>query len=338
MPVTFPRRALLAATAAFGLSGLPTLAQDQSITIMIWGTTWQTAFEQIAANFTEETGIEVQLMPQSNSGESLAKLQANRAAPGVDVWFTTSSVANRAVKDTELFAPIPVDALTYKDDMVDGSYNAGWVGAYAYPLGIVWRPDMVDGDITSWEDLWKPEFENAIAAPTPATYQGRIVLVAAELAGGSIDDVDPGIEKLKQLEPNVAFWYSSDAQARQALANGEISVLVSPPSGAKTVRNEGIEVKMVSPAPAPMTYDVMTIVRNGKEDLAAQFVDFATSPESQQIIATGNQNMPVNTKASVLPELASQYAKPEDTRTYDEDKVNAEYDSWNEKFQMTVSQ
>ncbi|QEW23450.1 Spermidine/putrescine-binding periplasmic protein precursor (plasmid) [Paracoccaceae bacterium] len=338
MTFSLSRRALLAASAALGLAAAPALAQDKSITVMIWGTTWQLAVEQIAEQFTEETGIDVQMIAQSNSGESLAKLQAQRANPGVDVWFTTSSVANRAVKDDGLFAKIPVDKLSHASELVDGSYNEGWVAAYAYPLGIVYRPDLVEGEITSWEDLWKPEFSNALAIPAPSTYQGRIVLIASELAGGSIDDVDPGIEKLKELEPNVAFWYTSDAQARQALANGEVKVLVSPPSGAKTVRNEGVDVTMISPKPAAMMYDVMTIVKNGKEDMAAQFIDFMTSQSSQQIIAEKNQNMPVNATAAVPAELAGQYPKPEDTITYDEDKVNANYDSWNEKFLMTVSQ
>ncbi|WP_157982013.1 extracellular solute-binding protein [Oceanicella sp. SM1341] len=338
MPARLTRRTLLAATAALGLTGMPALAQDQSITVMIWGTTWQLAFEQIAADFTEKTGVGVNLLSQANSGESLAKLQAQRGNPGVDVWFTTSSVANRAVKDDGLFAQMPLESMPNTGHMVEGSFTDGWVAAYAYPLGIVWRPDMVEGEITSWEDLWDPKFANMLAVPAPSTYQGRIVLVAAELAGGSIDDVEPGIEKLGELSPNVAFWYTSDAQARQALATGEVSVLVSPPSGAKTVRNEGVEVKMISPKPAPMMYDVMTLVKNGKEDLAAQFINYAVSPEAQQIVAENLQNMPVNVDAAVPEALASQYPKPGDTVSYDEDKVNANYDSWNETFQMSVAQ
>ncbi|MEI4473863.1 extracellular solute-binding protein [Frigidibacter sp. MR17.24] len=338
--MSFPlsRRAVLAASALLGLAATPAFAQDKSITVMIWGTTWQLAVEQIAEQFTAETGIDVQMIAQSSSGESLAKLQAQRANPGVDVWFTTSSVASRAVKDDGLFAKIPVDKLSHTGEMIDGSYNEGWVAAYAYPLGIVYRPDLVDGEITSWEDLWKPEFDNALAVPAPSTYQGRIVLIASELAGGSIDDVDPGIKKLEALEPNVAFWYTSDAQARQALANGEVKVLVAPPSGAKTVRDQGVDVTMISPKPAAMMYDVMTIVKNGKEDMAAQFIDFMTSQSSQQIIAEKNQNMPVNATASVPEKLAGQYPHPEDTITYDEDKVNADFNGWNEKFLMTVSQ
>ncbi|HWK47625.1 MAG TPA: extracellular solute-binding protein [Stellaceae bacterium] len=336
---TLSRRSLIVSAAALPLLR-PTsvLAQGQSITILIWGTTWQLVMKGIAEKFTAATGIAVNLMTQTTGGESLVKLQAMKADPTVDVWFTTSSVAERAVKDGDLFADLPTAQIPNLKNVYPDAIKPRWVGAYAYPLGIVYRPDLVKQPITSWEDLWSSRFVNQIGVPAPSSYQGRMLLLASVLAGGGIDNVEPGFEKLKALSKNVAFWYTSDAQARKALAQGEISVLIAPPSGAKTVRNQGVEVTMISPKPAPVLYDVMTLVKTKRQELGARFIDFVLSTESQAQIATDMENEPVNRFASIPDRLKGQFPKDGDTVAFDEDVVNARIDAWSDRFKQVVAQ
>ena len=222
------RRLILGSAAALPLIQATSARAADQITILIWGTTWQLVVKEIADKFTAATGIGINLTTQTTGGESLIKLQAMKADPTVDVWFTTSSVAERAVKDGDLFADLPTAEIPNLAQVEPGAKTPRWVGAYGYPLGIVYRPDLVKAPITQWEDLWNPAFANQIGAPAPSSYQGRMLLIAALLAGGSIDNVDPGFAKLKAWKNNVAFWYTSDAQARKALAQGEIAVLIAP--------------------------------------------------------------------------------------------------------------
>jgi putative spermidine/putrescine transport system substrate-binding protein len=331
------RRLLLGATAALPLLRTGAArAEDQSITVLIWGTTWQLVMKGIAEKFTAATGIGVNLMTQTTGGESLIKLQAMKADPTVDVWFTTSSVAERAVKDGDLFVDLPTAQMPNLAEVEAGAKTKRWVGAYGYPLGIVYRPDLVKVPITKWEDLWGPAFVNQIGAPAPSSYQGRMLLIATLLAGGTIDNTDPGFAKLKAWGKNVAFWYTSDAQARKALAQGEIAVLIAPPSGAKAVRDQGAKVTMICPKPAPLMYDVMTLVKTKKQAMGAKFIDFVLSTDSQTAIALNMQNAPVNPKASVLPDVQAQLPKPGDGVSFDEDVVNAHIDAWSDKFKQAV--
>ena len=335
MPVTLRRRSLLGASAS-ALVASHARAADRFITILIWGTTWQSVMKGIAEDFTAATGIGVQVQTQTTSGESLVKLQAMKADPTVDVWFTTSSVAERAVKDAALFAPIPLDKLANARDVDKDAQTAHWVAAYAYPLGIVYRPDMVKGPITGWEDLWSDRFVNQIGAPAPSSYQARMLLVATLLAGGSIDNVQPGFAKLKAWKKNVAFWYTSDAQARKALAQGEISVLIAPPSAAKTVRDQGVAVAMISPKPAPALFDVMTLVKTAKQDLALQFIDFVLGAQPQAAIASRMQMAPVNRLAPLPPELKAALPAPGASVSFDENVINARFDAWSDEFKQAV--
>src|SRR4029079_19598915 len=112
----------------------------------------------------------------------------------------------------------------------------------------------------------------------PSFHPGRMILVASLLDGGSIDNIDPGLAKLQAIKKNVAFWYNSDPQARKALAQGEVSVMVTSSSTIKTLADQGVVVKMVSPKPAPIIFEGVTILKGGKEDLAAQFVNYVISP------------------------------------------------------------
>ncbi len=201
--------------------------------------------------------------------------------PSVDVWFTTDSVAVRAVKDSDMFSDLPTAKISNWGDVPDNAKRARWVGFYGYPVGIIYRNDQVKTPITAWEDLWSPAFKGKLGVPAPSSYQGRVMLIAALLAGGNIDNIEPGLQKLKALRDNVVFWYTSDAQARQALAQGEVSVLVGPTQALRVPREAGVPVTMVSPKPTPLMFDVMTLVKSGKEEMAAQFMDFLLSPEIQ---------------------------------------------------------
>lgn len=335
MSIELKRRHVLGFAAAAPFLARPAFAAE-SITILIWGTTWQSVMKDIAANFTAATGINVVVQTQTTSGESLAKLQAMKGAPAVDVWFTTSSVAERAVKDGDLFVDLPMAAIGNAKDLDKSAMTTRWIAAYAYPLGIIYRPDMVKEPITAWEDLWSDRFVNKIGAPAPSSYQGRMLLVATLLAGGSIADVEPGFAKLKAWKKNIAFWYTSDAQARKALAQGEIAVLIAPPSGAKTVRDQGATVKAVCPRPAAALFDVMTMLKTPKQAIAAQFVDYVLRADSQSKIGTQMEMEPVNRLATVPAILKEALPAPGDSVTFDENVVNAQIDAWSTRFKQLV--
>lgn len=330
-------RALALGIALTALLAGTARAQDKKITVLLWGTTWQGVVQKASDDFTKKTGIKVDFASQTTSGEGLTKLQAMKARPTVDVWFTTDSVAVRAVKDADMFSPLPTDKIANWKDIPDNSKSARWVGFYGYPVGIVYRTDQVKTPITAWEDLWGPQFKGKLGVPAPSSYQARVMLIAALLAGGSIDNIEPGLQKLKSLKDNVVFWYTSDQQARAALAQGEISVLIGPTQALRVPREAGVPVAMVSPKPTPMMFDVMTLVKSGHEDMAAQFIDFLLSPEIQGRVSDVLLAAPTNKTASMSDIIKAAQPKPGDAVTFDEDKVNQNFAAWNDRFNAEVA-
>ncbi len=331
------RRHLLGASG--GLLAAPSLARAQArdITIQIWGTTWTSSVRTVAQRFEAATGIKVNAVTQATSGEGLVRLQSMRAAPTIDVWFTTASVAERAKTDAQLFLPLPMAAIPNAAQIEAGARASHWLGVYFYQLGIVWRTDQVREPIASWQDLWAPRFAQKLGVPTMNSYQARMLLVAATLNGGGIANVEPGFEALKRLKPNVVTWYSSDTTARQALAQGELAVLVAPPAALKRVTDAGVQARMISPPPSPMMYDSMMLVNTPKREAAARFIDFCLSKDMQDVIAQGQGMGPVHPGASTLPEIAATLPKPEDRVSYDDDIINANIGAWNERFSREVA-
>jgi putative spermidine/putrescine transport system substrate-binding protein len=333
-------KTLLAMLAVLGMAtGMPAFAQQKKITLLIWSSTWNGLIKPLAEQFTKDTGIAVDIEVQASSMEGLVKVQAMRGKPTADVWFVAQGVAQRASTDPDLLAPMPVAKLSNWADIIPGGTSPTFAAAYYYPFGIVYRPDLVPGGtITSWEQLWSPGFENKLTLPVPSFHAGRMILVASLLAGGSIDNIEPGLDKLKQIKKNVAFWYSSDPQARKALAQGEVSVMVTSSSTIKTLADQGVVAKMVSPKPAPIIFEGVTILKGGKENLAAQFVNYVISPEWQKVITEVWNMGPVNKKVAPAGKFADVLPKSGDSVVFDEAVINQRLGMWTEKFNQAIGQ
>jgi putative spermidine/putrescine transport system substrate-binding protein len=338
----FLKKLMTTAAAAVFLLAIqvpPASAQERKITLLIWSSTWNGLIKPLAEQFTKETGIAVDIEVQASSMDGLVKVQAMRGKPTADVWFVAQVVAQRAASDPGLLAPMPVAKMSNWADIVPGGSSPTFAAAYYCPFGIVYRPDLVPGGkITSWEELWGPGFENKLALPVPAFHTGRMILVASLLNGGSIDNIDPGLAKLKAIKKNVAFWYNSDPQARKALAQGEISVMVTSSSTIKTLADQGVKVEMVSPKPAPIIFEGVTILKGGKEEMAAQFVNRILSPEWQKIITEVWNMGPSNRKVAPAGTFAKVLPKPGDEVTFDESLINQRLGAWTEKFNQVVGQ
>ena len=308
-------------------------AWADDVTIQVWGSTWDSLVEAPSKRFEEETGIRVNVVTQSSSGEGLVKLQAQRDQPTVDVWFTTNSVAATASQDQELFTKIPLEQIPNTEGLINGSFNEDWVAIYYYPLGIIYDADAVPFEPTSWEDLWRPEFERSVIAPSMSIYQGSLLMIANELNDGTIDNVDPGFEALADLNPNVSLYYNSDSQARQSMAQGEGSVLIGQSAHFRRLKDDGFNVKMITPKPAPLYFDVMMMVDGDNQENAAKFINFIVSEQEQTILAEADYMPPVRAGVTMPPALAATIPAEGAGMVFDDLKIAENISDWIARFE-----
>jgi putative spermidine/putrescine transport system substrate-binding protein len=337
---SFAMRGIWAALgcAAALLVSCDAFAQQRQVKVMTFGSTWERVLKPLAPAFKQETGIEIVPVIENSSAEGLAKLQASRANPGVDVWFTGEAIAIRAASDKDLFLPLPVDKIPNLGKLMDGAHSEKFVAYWYFPTGIVYRPDLVPGGkITSWNDLFQPALKNAIALPAPTVYPGRTILIAALLNGGSIDNVAPGIEFLGKMRDQVAMFHSSDTNARKALARGEIMAMLGSPSAVKELADQNIPVAMVSPKPTPLIFEGMMMVNNGNADAAATFINRALAADWQKHMTDVYNLGPVNKEVKPAEALEKVLPTPENAVTFDEAKINAHLGEWTEEFNRAIA-
>jgi putative spermidine/putrescine transport system substrate-binding protein len=105
--------------------------------------------------------------------------------------------------------------------------DGNWYGDYYGVLGFEVNTDAVTNVPQDWADLLKPEYKGqvALAGDPRVSAQAVMSVLAAALAnGGSLDNVQPGLEFFKQLNDTGNFIPVIANQA--TIANGETPVVM----------------------------------------------------------------------------------------------------------------
>lgn len=308
--------------------------QGQTLTLLMWGSGWDESMQAAAAEFEQQFGAKVRNESQESSSDGLIKLQAMKGKPSIDVWFTVPFVVARTPKG--LLADIDLKYMTAKDDLMPGAIAKNYVTCYYYPFGISYRTDMVSKPITGWEDLWDPSLKGKLSIPSAGFFSGNFLILAAYLNGGDERNIDPGFAKIKQLLPNVANIYDSDATPRQLLAQGEVAVAVGGADYYGFLVERGIPAKFLTPKPAPLEYDVLTVIKGGKEALAHEFINFMVQPFAQKRTVVEWKCIPVNTKVAPAPELEAAVPKLDDLIQFDIPTVNENLPGWMDRWNREI--
>jgi putative spermidine/putrescine transport system substrate-binding protein len=149
--------------------------------------------------FGDEYGIKVNsAQPTASSQEEInAANQQKGKSTAPDVFDLGQSVA---LANTAMFAPYEV--ATFDD--IPAAYKdpkGTWVNDYGGFMSVGYDSAKVP-DVTSLDDLLKPEFAGKVALngdPTQAGAAFSGVLMAAIAHGGSVDDIAPGVEFFGKL-------------------------------------------------------------------------------------------------------------------------------------------
>ena len=306
--------------------------KGQTLTVLTWG--WDETLQKGVKYFEKEFGVTVRNEGQESASAGLTKLQAQQGKPVVDVWCTVPLAVDRARPD--LLADIDPSFIKNKEDLIPYTISKKYAAWYVYPFGINWRGDLISKPITKWEDLWDPSLKGKIGIPSMSIYQGLFLIVCANLNGGSERNIDPGFEKLKQLLPNIEMMFSSDNVARNALAQGEIAVAVGGGDYYAFLLEKKIPARFVSPKPAPLTFDCMSVVKGGNEALAHEFINFMLSPVGQELVVVPWKCVPVNKKVPPAPELKETVPQASDMVVFDASVINRSLSDWTERWNREI--
>jgi len=311
MSILFKRIAQ-ASLLALGLSA----ASVQAETAICYNcpTEWADWGTQLRA-IKDKTGITIPA-DNKNSGQSLAQLVAEKANPVADITYLGISFAAQAKKEGVVAAYKPQHWDDIPADLKDP--DGYWFTVHSGTMGFMVNVDALDGKPIprSWADLLKPEYKGLVGYLDPSSaFVGYVAAMAANQAhGGTVENVQPGLDYLAKLQANEPIVPKQTSYAR--LLSGEIGILLDYDFNAYRAKyKDHANVEFVIPEEGTIAVPyVMSLVANGPNaENGRKALDFVMSDEGQAIWAGAflrpvrADAMPKDIEAKFLP--AADYAR-----------------------------
>ena len=302
-------RSFTAAAAMSLLAASGALAQEKSVTIASWGGSYQEAqskalFEPAAA----DTGIEVK--QETYGGMSDVRLQVQTDAVTFDIVASGSGSAARAAAEGLL------EKLDY--DVIDVStfyptlYTDHCVGGDVFSTVYAWNTEEVGEEgLQSWADFWDVE-----KFPGSRAYRGKVAgaLEPALMADGvapedvyevlsSEEGIERALDKIRELKPNIAVFWTSGAQHAQLMKDGEVAMTTGWNGRFDNAAKDGAKVAY-SFNQALLDYDCFAIPKGApNRDTAMEFLSVISQPKYQANLPHHITYGPTNKAAFEVAEI-----------------------------------
>ena len=343
---TFTTRALAAAAL---LAMATAHAQDnKTLYIGMNGGDMERAYTKyVFPAFEKIHGVKVVVVPGTSS-DILAKVQASKEKPPVNVMFLDDGVMMRAIKMglcTKLDTPVLKDL--YPNARMGADMAAGVnVGM----TGIGYNKKMFDemkwAPPTSWMDFADPKFKGKVVFQSmPASTFGlHGFLMFNRIQGGKDNNVDPGFSKWgSTIGPNVLEYIPSSAKLSEMVQNGEAAIFPFTPTAVATQKARGVPMEYAQPKEGSVLLMVAECVtaNNSNPAMAQKLAEFLLTPQAQAAALEFGNQIPSNLKtvasnpqAQATVDRFKGYMKT--VNALDWDQINTLRPEWNARWNKTV--
>jgi putative spermidine/putrescine transport system substrate-binding protein len=318
MTSTLDRRTTLRGLGALAGTGLlaarrpaiaaPVVARGTVLTLSTWGGITQDSIKaHVEPEFERATGAKL-AYDIGGLGARYNKLLAQRANPPADVFFSTDEaiVAGRragiltdaARRNIPNYADVAEWAKTVKPE--GGAELLPGVPYTLIAYVLAFNPDVVKQPVTSWADLWRPEFAGKLAFASPVhSMMPAFVIVAAEMAGGSARNPDAGFKKLAELRPaKLTVFWTDWAPLNKS---GDVTLATEFDYYLEAMKNQKYPIDYVVPQEKGFgASEYVSIVKGTKnQELAEEFLNQMIATKAQHAFAVDTYQGAISTKVEL---------------------------------------
>lgn len=303
--------------------------------------------DEVLAAFTEETGVEVSVVPLGDAGTALNQTILTSDAPQGDLLFGVDNTFLSRALDEDLFIPHDSPSLDAVEDrfVLDPELRALPVtyGDVCLNHDVSWfeeRDVEVPSDLA---DLTDPAYEGLLAVQNPATSSPGLAFLLATIDRFGEDDY---LDFWADLAANDVVvtdgWSEGYYDEFSGTGGGDRPLVVSYASSPPA------EVYFADPQPDEAPTGVIEAscfrqvefvgILDGAENEAGArlLVDFMLGERFQEDMPLNMFVFPVNTEAS-LPEVFEEYAVvPDDPLELDPATIGENRETWIEAWTSTV--
>ena len=296
--------------------------------------------ESVSKPLKDQYGITVEIVPGSVAS-AYAKAMTSRSNPAFDVLITDDITLRAATKagliEEVSAADVPNMAQLYPNFIPLGGYGLPF---FASVCALAYNKEHVKTPPQALSDLANPELKGRVGIFNLESVGGVVSLISlAEANGGSIQNLDPGFAKLKEIAPNLATATSSPVELFNLLQRGEIWASWFWSGRVNALIDQGAPLAIVVPKEKLRgNLDFVSLVKGTKSRGAAlKFMNQITSAQASLAIARSvyfgptNQTvtLPSGIEKRVLPYGAEMIAS---MPPVDWDAVVAKRASWIERW------
>ncbi|KRC49630.1 ABC transporter substrate-binding protein [Leifsonia sp. Root227] len=262
--------------AAGGMDALIAAAKKEgTLNIIATPGDWAN-YQEIFDGFTKKYGITIN--PSQDSASSQEEIDAAKKLKGQDTAPDTFDIGSSvALANTEYFAPYKPTG--WDDIPADEKESTGlWKVGYYGVMAVGYDANKIKSAPKSLDDLLGSEYKGAVALngnPTQAAAAAGAVAFADLQAGGTLDDLTPGIDWFAKLK-KAGNWNAADGKPN-TIASGETPVLLDWSFNQKgyttsdTIKGGGVNWKYtVLPGTAYVGYYNQAINKDAPHPAAAR--------------------------------------------------------------------
>lgn len=335
------RRAFLAGSAALaGTSLLPVRARAAgSVIAAIYPGTWEEAFRNIVVPAAAEMfDVDVELDP-AYAVDQIARARAARGLPPFDVFVLDPGPAASGL-EMELYQPFDVSKLTNGDKLPEIFVSEFGVPVAAQVVGLAYNPTKLDAP-AGWASLFEEPYASRLGLTGFQTTFGTTSLIEiAKTFGGSETNIDPAMEKIQEILPNVAAVAQPSAMAG-LFQQGQIDVMYTNTQTVANLKGRGVDIEFAVPETGAIAFvTTMHIIKDAEStDAAYQYIDTVISQAVQsQLMQAPFNFIPVNSDVDLIDSLPmSSLDEMQNFVRHDWSVINPQRPDWIERFNREVA-
>lgn len=345
MKMQFGIGAAIAVMAA-ACVGSAALAEDTLVINSFGGSYEKIHRDLVITPFEEKYGVKVKVIT-AYSSDTLAQLRAQKENPQFDVVHFSGGLETAAAGEG-LLSPIKPEELSNYDQMYPfavAGLDQGIGPMYKTAvIGLLYNTERVATAPTSWKDLAKADYADHVLLTDAAsnTYGMLGMLMINKVAGGTLDDITPGLDFVKGILATSTI-VSKSPEIQQNFAQGNAWLAPYAQDYAFTLTKAGLPVKFTLPEEggviAPITVNL--VAGRPNRDLALKFIDYSIRAEASKGWAEALRYSPTNKTVQLPEDVAAQVtygeAAADKLVSFDANKIAANKPAWNEAWTRAIA-
>jgi putative spermidine/putrescine transport system substrate-binding protein len=298
---------LAAATAFAALATASSVAAADELVLGSFGGSFA---DNVTACYVEPfkaaTGADV-VMKLGSSSQHAASVRATAGQSDMDLVFADDAFAVQMANEG-LLVQLDRSKLTNAPEIIDGAWGKedAYVAAMLGATTIIYNKDTVTTPPTSWNDLFDPKYEGRVTIGDISGTTGWQFLAALnKMEGGTLDDITPGIEKIKPLAKSAVLLYAQADQVVALFERGEIDIAVWYPDRAGVAAANGLPLAAAYPKEGAVGIRPTISIAKGtkQEELAHKFIDTILDADNQKCFSEKQFIGPVNKTVQLAEEF-----------------------------------